>query len=869
MSEADIAVPLAQLGRHYAVFISYRHADNKEMGRKWANWLHEALESYEVPRDLIASINQRGDKVPAALYPVFRDEEELPADADLSLNIRRALENSGLLVVLCSPRAVQSRFVADEIRYFKELGKSQRILALVIDGEPNASDDPGKIEQFGAAAECFPEPLRYGVPAGDDAKRIDWTARTEPIAADVRPAGRPEQGWTTAAAYQEQLAKAKPSAEARIKDAVREYGERLELAKLKIIAGALGLPLGVLTQRDKAHRLRKFRRLAMMLGSLAVVAMVAAVLALWQWRRADGETKLKQSALDEKQKEFERAEKARDQAEDILQYLIGGLRNKLATKASLAVLEDVENQVDKYYASLGVDESNAKQLDHRARAFLNKGDTKKGEGLLNEAMAYYMKYFSLTKLLSEREPENTRWQRNLSVVLDRIGAVQQDQDGLVGAEHSYRDSILIMRELLKKDPDNGEWRSALGISLCHLGNLQYRKKDWTGATQSYGEYNGIMEGLVEQNSKQLDWLRELGASYDNLGRTQKEQGDLAAALSSYEKAIEAQSTLVGKDPDNTDWLRDLAGSVGFVGEIRQSRRDWKGAAESYQESIGMLEHLAEMDPQNVKFQRELGANFSRLGEVQEAQGDKAAAAKSYQRFNEAMKGLWGTDPKNPDWLRGLAISFDKMAKIQATLGDRAGAVRSFEQEVGTLQTLSGLDAENLDVLKDLRKAVNGAGSNRQAQKDFEGALRSYRAGLEIAQRLADKEPEKSEWQRALIEDLNQICFVQRVGGHAAEAVPNVQRSMKITQHLLAGDPDNAEYQRDLCSSYTTSSQLQDALGNREQAETDLAQALEIVTRLKSSGKLPHEWDTVVKTLGDRLAALRAKRAQGNGGAPAK
>ena len=41
-------------------------------------------------------------------------------------------------MVLCSPRAVQSRFVADEIRHFKEIGKSSRILALMIDGEPNA-----------------------------------------------------------------------------------------------------------------------------------------------------------------------------------------------------------------------------------------------------------------------------------------------------------------------------------------------------------------------------------------------------------------------------------------------------------------------------------------------------------------------------------------------------------------------------------------------------------------------------------------------------------------------------------------------------------------------------------------------------------
>src|SRR5690242_17110952 len=113
--------------REYAVFISYRHADNKEPGRQWASWLHHALETYEVPPDLVGTENVRGEEIPTSLYPVFRDEEELPADAHLTANIRAALRISRLLVVICSPRAVASRFVAEEIRYFKELGKANRI----------------------------------------------------------------------------------------------------------------------------------------------------------------------------------------------------------------------------------------------------------------------------------------------------------------------------------------------------------------------------------------------------------------------------------------------------------------------------------------------------------------------------------------------------------------------------------------------------------------------------------------------------------------------------------------------------------------------------------------------------------------------
>ena len=182
--------------RRYAVFLSYRHADNRDSGRQWATWLHQTLEHYEVPPDLVGTPNSRGERIPASLYPVFRDEEELPADADLTQNIRHALENSGLLVVLCSPRAVESRFVAEEIRYFKELGKSDRILALLIDGNPNTSDGPASQPR---ALECFPEPLRFGIARADGT--VDWSARTEPIAADARPEGQPTQGWTSSAPY--------------------------------------------------------------------------------------------------------------------------------------------------------------------------------------------------------------------------------------------------------------------------------------------------------------------------------------------------------------------------------------------------------------------------------------------------------------------------------------------------------------------------------------------------------------------------------------------------------------------------------------------------------------------------------------------
>ena len=97
--------------RRYSAFISYRHADNMQEGRRWAEWLHRALERYTVPPELIGTLNLRGEPIRDSLYPIFRDEDELPANADLASGIQAALEGSGYLIVLCSPLSAVSPLV--------------------------------------------------------------------------------------------------------------------------------------------------------------------------------------------------------------------------------------------------------------------------------------------------------------------------------------------------------------------------------------------------------------------------------------------------------------------------------------------------------------------------------------------------------------------------------------------------------------------------------------------------------------------------------------------------------------------------------------------------------------------------------------
>jgi hypothetical protein len=162
----------------YWAFVSYSSKDEAVARR-----FHRALEHYRIPRTLAGRPGADGTPVPRRLFPVFRDRDELPLSADLGEAITGALRASRYLIVLCSPPAATSRWVNEEIRYFKSIGGENRILAIILAGRPNAAD-------HGAAAgeECFPPALRYRV--GANGELTD--ERCEPVGGDLRPGG---DGW--------------------------------------------------------------------------------------------------------------------------------------------------------------------------------------------------------------------------------------------------------------------------------------------------------------------------------------------------------------------------------------------------------------------------------------------------------------------------------------------------------------------------------------------------------------------------------------------------------------------------------------------------------------------------------------------------
>jgi formylglycine-generating enzyme required for sulfatase activity len=208
----------------YRAFISYSHADSD-----WAKWLHRAIESYPIGKDLAGRFTERGE-IPSALRPVFRERRvhggRWLKRADAGSARRLAGAGRDLLA-----NAAKSRYVNEEVRLFKSGHPDRLVIPLIVDGRPG---DPER--------ECFPPALRFRV--GADGGVTDTPV--ELLAADARE---------------------------------EADGKDLALAKI-VVAGLLGLPSDEVFRRAERERraaARRRRRVQAMVGGLALLLAAGGV----------------------------------------------------------------------------------------------------------------------------------------------------------------------------------------------------------------------------------------------------------------------------------------------------------------------------------------------------------------------------------------------------------------------------------------------------------------------------------------------------------------------------------------------------------------------------------------------------------------
>jgi tetratricopeptide (TPR) repeat protein len=211
------------------------------------------------------------------------------------------------------------------------------------------------------------------------------------------------------------------------------------------------------------------------------------------------------------------------------------------------------------------------------------------------------------------------WQRERSVVFNRLGDLATAQGNLPEAQRLFSESLRIAQRLAESDPANAEWQRDLSVSFNRLGDLATAQGNLPEAQRLFGESLRIAQLLTESDPANAEWQRDLSVSFNKLGDLATAQGNLPEAQRLFGESLRIRQRLAESDPANAEWQRDLSVSFNRLGDLATAQGNLPEAQRLFGESLRIAQLLAESDPANAQGQRDLWVSYWRIANVMERQ----------------------------------------------------------------------------------------------------------------------------------------------------------------------------------------------------------------------------------------------------------
>jgi len=410
------------------------------------------------------------------------------------------------------------------------------------------------------AEECFPPSLRVKF----DSRGRPTTQRAEPIAADLR-----------------------------------EEGDGRQMALLKIAAGMMGVGLDDLAQREAARRHRR------------LYAITAACVAGMLFTSGLAYTA------------FDARDEARDQrreAEGLIEFMLGDLRQKLEPVGRLDVLDAVGAKALAYY----------------------EGQNKKS--LTDDALAQRSKALTL---------------------MGQIAASRGDMDG---ALRRYREALASTGETLRRFPDDPQRMFDHAQSVYYVGSIALNRGRIDEAARQFREYRRLAERMIAADPDNRKWQLEGVYSAYNLGQIELEQAHYADAAATFQSSVSAMELLTASEPANQEYFRTQSESLAFLADALDYSGKLDPAISQRQRQLALLTpHLAVDRPDAELLQKAMIANMA-LSHLRFVRGDTADGLTHAAAAVGLGQRLIKLEPTNADWMGRSASTLLNQALLLLRAG---------------------------------------------------------------------------------------------------------------------------------------------------------------------------------------------------------
>ena len=441
------------------------------------------------------------------------------------------------------------------------------------------------------AEECFPPALRQKF----DSRGRATGKRAEPIAADLR-----------------------------------DHGDGRQLGLLKIVAGMLGIGLDELVQRDQQRRHKRLTYIAA--ASLAGMVMTSG-LAVFA---------------------FDKRDEARDQrreAEGLVGFMLGDLKDKLEPIGKLEALDSVGARALDYFEKQDKSELSDAALAQRSKALTLIGQIAQTRGDLDGALARYREAMASTAELARRKPNDAQGLFDHAQNVFWVGDIARERGKMDQAEQSMREYERLADRMIAIDPGKREWQMEVQYATANLGIVLYGRRRFAAASKQFQRALNTIETVAAAEPANRQYQQAMSESLAWLADAMRSEGRLDEAIAQRERQVELLGELSRRGQGDVEYRQRFIPASQALGRLFAAKGQLVPALRYLRASVAEADSLLPTEPENTRWMDyAAGAKLSLAETLLAARQGDAAATQARSGCDFANR-LFARDPSVVGWRR--------------------------------------------------------------------------------------------------------------------------------------------------------------------------------------------------------------------------
>ena len=505
---------------------------------------------------------------------------------------------------------------------------------------------------------------------------------------------------------------------------MREQGDGWRRAVQKLVAALADISLDQLVQRD-AHR--RHARMAWLSALLAAIAIAFGAMAFVAARARD------------------EARMQRTQAEGLVEFMLGDLRDRLEPVGRLDVLDAVGARSLRYYDSQDPRTLDADALGRRSRALHLIGEISDRRGDIEGARAAFQRALDTTAELLKRDPDDGQRLYEHSQSVAWLGNLDWERGDRVAAERAQREFLRLAERLHRIDPVNPDWFAQLGYAHSNLGTMLKDQGKTDAAVAQYELARDVFQQLLGEKPDTTGVLN-LGQAWSWLSSSYADALRLEDALRARDREIALYVPLLAHDPHDATVLERMVIARRFHAQLLADRGELGAAAKEATDVVRASEAQLRLDADNAVRRKAAAKAHLLLAQVFQRQGEPAKALPQIERARSLVAGMLARDDEAWAWRVELQESLAQLeADVQRSLGDRGTAMRLMRDSLQRLRPAMRDAARQGKAARWLALSEARVAQLQQDAGDDASSRTSWREAATLLERSERLDPEALAW----------------------------------------------------------------------------------------------------------------------------